>query len=143
MNYIWTFSYARHSELSSLLINMRREAWSATAGALRTALRNWARFSPREAHDVIAEKLRFDGTTERLFDQFLAITREDTVNKYTTWPVLVPLLAVSPDRLSVVSTASYTGTAQRVSEDCRTFKIYIADCHVYTSSVEFPHYDGI
>ena len=95
MNCIWVFTYAHHSELSSLLINMRREAWSATAGALRTALRNWARFSPREAHDVIAEKLRFDGTTERLFDQFLAITREDTVNKYTTWPVLVPLLAVS------------------------------------------------
>ena len=93
---------------------MRREAWTATAGALRTALRNWARFSPREAHDIIAEKIRFDGTTERLFDQFLAMTREDNTSKFSLWPVLVPLLAVSPDRLSVVSAASYTGIAQRV-----------------------------
>lgn len=93
---------------------MRREAWSTTARALRTALRNWARFSPREAHDIIAEKIRFDGTTERLFDQFLAMSRDDSLNKFDLWPVLVPLLAVSPDRLSVVSTASYTGTAQRV-----------------------------
>lgn len=108
-------------ELSSLLISMRREAWKAVAGALRTALRNWARFSPMEAHDIIAEKIRFDGNTERLFDYFLSLNKKDPSYKFTLWPVLVPLLALSPERLVVISEGAFDLHRQRVCnvQQCR------------------------
>lgn len=95
---------------------MQHEAWKAVAGALRTALRNWARFSPMEAHDIIAEKIRFDGNTERLFDYFLSLNKSDPSYKFTLWPVLVPLLALSPDRLVIVSEGAFDVHRQRVRD---------------------------
>lgn len=129
------------TELSSLLINMRQEAWSATAGALRTALRNWARFSPMEAHDIIAEKIRFDGTTERLFDQFIDLSKKDPSHKFSLWPVLVPLLAVSPDRLVVISSASYERVAQRVMSIPMIGIFVFLICDLQT--VEFLEHDVV
>ncbi|KAF8300138.1 hypothetical protein DL93DRAFT_2173457 [Clavulina sp. PMI_390] len=94
-------------ELVSLLINMPQEVWTVVARALRSALRNWSRFSPQEFHDVIAEKIRFDGNSERLYERFLTLSKQDPSYKWTTWPVLVTLLAVSPERLLTASSAEY------------------------------------
>lgn len=69
-----------------------------------------------EAHDIIAEKIRFDGNTERLFDYFLSLNKSDPSYKFTLWPVLVPLLAVSPDRLVIVSEGAFDVHRQRVCD---------------------------
>lgn len=85
------------SELSSLLVNMRREAQVAVAGPLRTALWNWIEYHQEEFNDAQRHYRRLEGTPERVFD--LLYSLQDTAHKSVVWPTLTVLLCVSSDRI--------------------------------------------
>lgn len=85
------------AELSSLLVNMRREAQVAVAGPLRTALWNWIEYHQEEFNDAQRHYRRLEGTPERVFD--LLYSLQDTAHKSVVWPTLTVLLCVSSDRI--------------------------------------------
>ncbi|KAI0340881.1 hypothetical protein BDW22DRAFT_1485833 [Trametopsis cervina] len=83
------------TELSSLLVNMRRDAQIAIAGPLRTAVWNWIEFHPEEFNDSLLHR-RMEGTPERVFDLLYQV---DTSNKTAIWPALTVLMCISSDRI--------------------------------------------
>ena len=84
-------------ELSSLLVNMKREAQGAVSIALRTALWNWIEYFPREYLDIFKGVRRLEGAPERVFDMLFQMTENQS--KRAFWPTLTVLLAASPERL--------------------------------------------
>ncbi|KAG8905759.1 Ras GTPase activating protein ira2 [Tulasnella sp. 403] len=84
-------------ELSSLLLNMKREAQGAVSIALRTAFWNWIEYFPNEFFDIFRGVRRLDGAPERVFDMLHNMTENQS--KRAFWPTLAVLLAASPDRL--------------------------------------------
>ncbi|KAG8886533.1 Ras GTPase activating protein ira2 [Tulasnella sp. 331] len=84
-------------ELSSLLVNMKREAQGAVSIALRTALWNWIEYFPKEYLDIFKGTRRLEGAPERVFDMLFNMT--ESQGKRAFWPTLTVLLSASPDRL--------------------------------------------
>ncbi|KIO22012.1 hypothetical protein M407DRAFT_28426 [Tulasnella calospora MUT 4182] len=84
-------------ELSSLLVNMKREAQGAVSIALRTALWNWIEYFPNEYFDIFKGVRRLEGAPERVFDMLFNMTENQS--KRAFWPTLTVLLAASPERL--------------------------------------------
>ncbi|KAG8981934.1 Ras GTPase activating protein ira2 [Tulasnella sp. 425] len=84
-------------ELSSLLVNMKREAQGAVSIALRTALWNWIEYFPNEYFDIFKGIRRLEGAPERVFDMLFNMTENQS--KRAFWPTLTVLLAASPERL--------------------------------------------
>ncbi len=56
------------AELSSLLVNMKREGQTTVAVALRKAIWNWIEIFPNEYNEVISGARKLDGAPERVFD---------------------------------------------------------------------------
>ncbi len=84
-------------ELSSLLVNMKREAQGAVSIALRTSVWNWIEYFPKEYLEIFKGTRRLEGAPERVFDMLFTMTENQ--NKRAFWPTLTVLLAASPDRL--------------------------------------------
>lgn len=84
-------------ELSSLLVNMRREAQTAIAAPLRTAVWNWIEFHQEEFDDAQRHHRRLEGTPERVFDILYQMV--ENTNKAAVWPALTVLMCISNDRI--------------------------------------------
>ncbi|OCH94514.1 hypothetical protein OBBRIDRAFT_722708 [Obba rivulosa] len=95
-------------ELSSLLVNMKREAQAAVARPLRAAIWNWIDLFPEELNDVVRYHRRLDGAPERVFDilydmhdmdKDMKEPKESKEIKSAIWPALAALMCISSDRI--------------------------------------------
>ncbi|KZT29450.1 hypothetical protein NEOLEDRAFT_1128208 [Neolentinus lepideus HHB14362 ss-1] len=84
-------------ELSSLLLNMKKEAQSAIAVPLRAAVWKWIETFPDEYGDSSRSSRRLEGAPERVFDALFE--RNDSDNRKVLWPALTSLLCISSERL--------------------------------------------
>ncbi|KAI0638553.1 hypothetical protein C8Q77DRAFT_1047292 [Trametes polyzona] len=85
-------------ELSSLLMNLKKDAQVPVAIALRTAIWNWIELCPEEFNEALISHRRLDGAPERVFD-LLYDLQESTRDKNGSWPTLAVLLSISHDRM--------------------------------------------
>ncbi|KAL7282669.1 hypothetical protein ACG7TL_004142 [Trametes sanguinea] len=85
-------------ELSSLLMNLKKEAQVPVAIALRTAVWNWIELCPDEFNEALRSHRRLEGAPERVFD-LLFDMQESTRDKAGSWPTLAVLLSISHDRM--------------------------------------------
>ena len=83
-------------ELSSLGVNMKRDALAAVAVSLRRAIWNWVETFPHEYLEVATGTRKLDGTPERVFDMLFVNT--DDNNKKIMWPTLTSLMILSNER---------------------------------------------
>ncbi|KAF8076811.1 hypothetical protein FPV67DRAFT_1605221 [Lyophyllum atratum] len=86
------------NELSSLLVNMGREAQVAVAVPLRSAVWNWITTFPQEFNEAIRIRGKTEGAPERVFDLFYSMNPANDENVF--WPTLAILDCVTTDRLS-------------------------------------------
>ncbi|KAG9015978.1 Ras GTPase activating protein ira2 [Tulasnella sp. 427] len=100
-------------ELSSLLVNMKREAQGAVSIALRTALWNWIEYFPNEYFDIFKGVRRLEGAPERVFDMLYNMTENQS--KRAFWPTLTILLAASPERLKQATLGVTKSKKQQVN----------------------------
>ncbi|TBU46391.1 hypothetical protein BD309DRAFT_622853 [Dichomitus squalens] len=85
-------------ELSSLLMNLKKDAQVPVSIALRTAVWNWIELCDDEYNDALRYHRRLDGAPERVFD-LLYDLQESSRDKAGAWPTLAVLLCVSGDRM--------------------------------------------
>ncbi|KAI1796034.1 hypothetical protein LXA43DRAFT_649826 [Ganoderma leucocontextum] len=85
-------------ELSSLLMNLKKDAQVPVSIALRTAVWNWIELCDDEYNDALRYHRRLDGAPERVFD-LLYDLQESSRDKAGAWPTLAVLLSISGDRL--------------------------------------------
>ncbi|RPD66792.1 hypothetical protein L226DRAFT_452976 [Lentinus tigrinus ALCF2SS1-7] len=85
-------------ELSSSLINLKKDAQIPVSIALRTAIWNWIELCPDEYNDALFSHRRLEGAPERVFD-LLYDLQESSRDKAGAWPTLAVLLCISHDRL--------------------------------------------
>lgn len=93
--------------LSSLLVNMKREAQAAVAVPLRKAVWNWIDLYPDEFNEAIRSRGRMEGAPERTFD--LLYTAQHNIEK-ELWPTLTILVCISAERISSDFQVSSFGT---------------------------------
>lgn len=93
--------------LSSLLVNMKREAQAAVAVPLRKAIWNWIDIYPDEFNEAIRSRGRMEGAPERTFD--LLYTSQHNFEK-DLWPTLTILVCISAERISSDFQVSSFGT---------------------------------
>ncbi|KAI0080777.1 hypothetical protein K474DRAFT_1717515 [Panus rudis PR-1116 ss-1] len=86
-------------ELSSLLVNMRKEAQVALAVPLRSAVWNWIESYPEEFNDLVYSLRKLDGAPERVFDILFALHDNASADKSAVWPALTVLMCISSDRI--------------------------------------------
>ena len=86
-----------HQELSSLLVNMRREAQAALASPLRNAVWSWIEHNPEEFNESILSHRKLENAPERVFD--LLYELHETSDKPAVWPALTVLMCISSDRI--------------------------------------------
>jgi neurofibromin 1 len=107
------------SELSSLGVNMKRDAQAAVAISLRRAIWNWMETFPHEYQEVIEGTRKLDGAPERVFD--LLYVSVDEGNKKIMWPMLTALMVLSYDRskqLAMSYSRERTKSSKKVNRDC-------------------------
>ncbi|KAI0737738.1 hypothetical protein C8Q80DRAFT_1276173 [Daedaleopsis nitida] len=85
-------------ELSSLLMNLKKDAQIPVSVALRTAIWNWIELCPDEYNDALQFHRRLEGAPERVFDLLFDL-QENSRDKAGAWPTLAVLLCISHDRL--------------------------------------------
>ncbi|KAH7931340.1 hypothetical protein BV22DRAFT_1124264 [Leucogyrophana mollusca] len=85
-------------ELSSLLVNMKREAQAAVAIPLRMAVWNWIDLCPQEYNETVRTRGRLEGAPERVFD--LLYTANEPGKERALWPTLTVLACLSAERLT-------------------------------------------
>ena len=85
-------------ELSSLLVNMKKQAQAAVAIPLRLALWNWVERYPQEYNEAVRTRGKLEGSAERVFD-LLYISNEPGRER-ALWPTLTILSSLWTDRLS-------------------------------------------
>ncbi|GBE80125.1 hypothetical protein SCP_0213280 [Sparassis crispa] len=97
-------------ELSSLLVNMKREAQMAIAIPLRGAIWNWIELFPEEFNETICRHRRLDGGPERVFDILYETwdVVKDKMNQ-NICPTLTALMCISNDRVRVDYTTNSVG----------------------------------
>ncbi|KAF8872759.1 hypothetical protein BD779DRAFT_1679537 [Infundibulicybe gibba] len=86
------------NELSSLLVNMRREAQLAIAVPLRSAIWNWIEIFPGEFNDAIRSRGKTEGAPERVFD--LLYAKHPAGFERILWPTLTILYCITSDRVA-------------------------------------------
>lgn len=84
---------------------MKREAQTAIAGPLRSALWNWIENNQEEFNDALLYR-RLEGAPERVFD---LLSQLDTNNKAVVWPALTVLMCISPDRMKAEYSVNSVG----------------------------------
>ncbi|KAF9238786.1 hypothetical protein BU15DRAFT_88233 [Melanogaster broomeanus] len=85
-------------ELSSLLVNMKKQAQTAVAIPLRMALWNWVELYPQEYHEAVRTRGKLEGAPERVFD--LLYVANESGRERALWPTLTILSCLSAERLS-------------------------------------------
>ncbi|KAI6152285.1 hypothetical protein BKA82DRAFT_4387651 [Pisolithus tinctorius] len=97
-------------ELSSLLVNMKKQAQAAVAIPLRMALWNWIDLYPQEFNEAVRSRGRLEGAPERVFD--LLYMANEPGRERALWPTLTILACLSPDRVSLeYQTPSHSHTS--------------------------------
>ncbi|KAI6003613.1 hypothetical protein EDD15DRAFT_2567619 [Pisolithus albus] len=86
-------------ELSSLLVNMKKQAQAAVAIPLRMALWNWIDLYPQEFNEAVRSRGRLEGAPERVFD--LLYMANEPGRERALWPTLTILACLSPERVSL------------------------------------------
>ena len=86
-------------ELSSLLVNMKKEAQAAVAIPLRMAVWNWIDLYPQEYNEAVRCRGKLEGAPERVFD--LLYVANEPGRERALWPTLTILACLSPDRVSL------------------------------------------
>jgi hypothetical protein len=108
-----------HTELSSLLVNMKPESQAAVAVVLRTVIWNWIETFTQEFVDVVlSSRRRLEGQPERVFDLLYQLIQQG--NRRLLWPTLAIILAVSPERLASAE-AAMNGTLKYGKKVCLPF----------------------
>ena len=95
---IYSMLLTTDPELSSLLVNMRRDAQVALCIPLRSAIWNWIERYPEEFNDCLIYQRRLEGAPERVFDLLYGL-HETAENRSHVWPALAALMCVSRDRM--------------------------------------------
>ncbi|KAG2060194.1 hypothetical protein BDR06DRAFT_948277 [Suillus hirtellus] len=85
-------------ELSSLLVNMKRQAQTAVAIPLRMAIWNWIEMCPQEYNEAVRSRGRLEGAPERVFD--LLHSANEPGRERALWPTLTVLACLAAERLS-------------------------------------------
>ncbi|KAG8218508.1 hypothetical protein J3R82DRAFT_4145 [Butyriboletus roseoflavus] len=85
-------------ELSSLLVNMKKQAQAAVAIPLRMALWNWVELYPQEYNEAIRTRGKLEGSAERVFDLFYIANEPG--RERALWPTLTVLSSLWTDRLT-------------------------------------------
>ena len=85
-------------ELSSLLVNMKRQAQAAVAIPLRMAIWNWIEMCPQEYNEAVRSRGKLEGAPERVFD--LLHSAIEPGRERALWPTLTILACLAADRLS-------------------------------------------
>lgn len=85
-------------ELSSLLVNMKKQAQAAVAIPLRMALWNWVELYPQEYNEAVRTRGKLEGSAERVFD--LLYIANEPGRERALWPTLTILSSLWTDRLS-------------------------------------------
>ena len=85
-------------ELSSLLVNMKKQAQAAVAIPLRMALWNWVELYPQEYNEAVRTRGKLEGSAERVFD--LLFIANEPGRERALWPTLTILSSLWTDRLS-------------------------------------------
>ncbi|KAG1752509.1 uncharacterized protein EDB91DRAFT_1102988 [Suillus paluster] len=85
-------------ELSSLLVNMKRQAQAAVAIPLRMAIWNWIEMCPQEYNEAVRSRGRLEGAPERVFD--LLHSANEPGRERALWPTLTVLACLAAERLS-------------------------------------------
>ncbi|KAF9527976.1 hypothetical protein CPB83DRAFT_363170 [Crepidotus variabilis] len=85
------------NQLSSLLLNMRKESQHAVAFHLRAAVWNWIDVFPNEYNEAIRTRGKTEGAPERVFD--LLFSLQATGYEKTYWPALAVLLCTTSDKI--------------------------------------------
>jgi hypothetical protein len=86
-------------ELSSLLVNMKRDVQVALATPLRSAIWNWIEICPLEFSEALRSRGRMEGAPERVFDLLYSAVQPGS--EKTVWPTLTILNCISSERLSM------------------------------------------
>ncbi|KAH7887502.1 hypothetical protein F5I97DRAFT_2056906 [Phlebopus sp. FC_14] len=87
------------NELSSLLVNIKKQAQAAVAIPLRMALWNWVELFPHEYNEAIRSRGKLEGAPERVFN-LLHIANEPGRER-ALWPTLTILACLWVDRLTM------------------------------------------
>ncbi|EFI27794.1 hypothetical protein CC1G_14717 [Coprinopsis cinerea okayama7 len=98
------------NDVSSLLVNMGRDAQVAIAISLRTALWNWIERYPGQFNEVIRTRGKTEGAPERVFDLLYPSAHG---NERILWPCLILLNCMSYDRIQADVQSSQYGTPKR------------------------------
>jgi hypothetical protein len=85
-------------ELSSLLVNMKRQAQAAVAIPLRMAIWNWIEMCPLEYNEAVRSRGKLEGAPERVFD--LLHSAIEPGRERALWPTLTILACLAAERLS-------------------------------------------
>jgi hypothetical protein len=85
-------------ELSSLLVNMKKQAQAAVAVPLRMALWNWVELYPLEYNEAVRTRGKLEGSAERVFD--LLYIANEPGRERALWPTLTILSSLWTDRLT-------------------------------------------
>ncbi|KAI0371618.1 hypothetical protein BV20DRAFT_1017123 [Pilatotrama ljubarskyi] len=107
-------------ELSSLLMNLKKDAQVPVSIALRTAVWNWIELCPDEFNDALLSHRRLEGAPERVFD-LLYDVQESTRDKAGSWPTLAVLLSISHDRMKNEYEANALGAHKATYRKDRNF----------------------
>ncbi|KAF8883153.1 hypothetical protein CPB84DRAFT_1817082 [Gymnopilus junonius] len=86
------------NQLSSLLVNMRKEAQLAITIHLRSAVWNWIEVFPSEFNEAIRTRGKTEGAPERVFDLLYSLIPPNGERIF--WPTLMILNCVTADRIS-------------------------------------------
>ncbi|CDO69579.1 hypothetical protein BN946_scf184759.g19 [Trametes cinnabarina] len=107
-------------ELSSLLMNLKKEAQVPVSIALRTAVWNWIELCPNEFNEALRSHRRLEGAPERVFD-LLFDMQESTRDKTGSWPTLAVLLSISHDRMRTEFETTALGAPKTAYRKDRNF----------------------
>lgn len=86
------------TELSSLLVNMKKESQMAIAVHLRAAVWNWIDIFPHEFNEAIRTRGKTEGAPERVFDLLYSMVPAGSEKVF--WPTLTILNCITSDRIS-------------------------------------------
>ncbi|KXN84411.1 Neurofibromin, partial [Leucoagaricus sp. SymC.cos] len=101
------------NELSSLLVNMAREAQLSIAVPLRSAIWNWIECHPNEFNETIRTRGKFEGAPERVLELFFVKMRVGSDEK-VVWPTLTALCCMISEKMAK-DFIQYSGRGYKVA----------------------------
>ncbi|KAF8165773.1 hypothetical protein B0H34DRAFT_794124 [Crassisporium funariophilum] len=103
------------NQLSSLLVNMRKESQRAIAVNLRSAIWNWIDVFPSEFNEAIRTRGKTEGAPERVFDLLHSVIPAGSEKVF--WPCLTILNCITSDRIA--AEFQYSGVQKNRRQELR------------------------